>query len=409
MVAAIAIASTWLTLAASAPGAAAKGDPGASSLFGTTVIDLTTLEEFQRMSMGGLHSVRLNLYSGAVESRPGLRDWRLYDQMVGDAARGGVSIDPMLLGIPLWESANPVTLPIQNPGQEQQWFAFVRDVARRYGPGGYFWAQNPSIPARPMTNWEIWNEPNINEYTGLQTQVKASDFARVLRITRHALNAAGPGNRLVLGGLYRRPKPGHGVRMTRFLQRLYKLRRGEGLFDAVAIHPYAARARQILAVTRSARRVMDANGDGRTPIFISELGWTTGGNYWSQSLYRATLPEQAARISSTARLLLAHRRQLRLARVHWHTWRDVAGVGDFWDKYMGLFTSDGKPKPAWTALTRVTGGVAGGPLQNFGRDPLPPGPPPPPGGAVVPTPPPTPPPAPPPNNGPHCVLIIFCS
>jgi hypothetical protein len=365
--------------------------PSTAGLFGTTVWEPPTVEEFQRMSMGGLSTLRLIFFPGAVEQQPGQRDWRLYDKLVGDAARGGMAVDPMLFGVPGWMNADPTTLPVHSQAQEAFWFAFVRDAARRYGPGGQFWAQNPGLTPHPMRSWEVWNEPNINEFTGERTQVKIREFARLLRVTRAALNAANPANRIVLGGLYRRPQPGHGIRMTRFLNRLYKLRRGRSLFDAVAIHPYAARPRQILRVTQSARRVMNAHGDGRKPIWITELGWTTGGNYWSQSLYHATPEQQAIRLRGTARLLLAHRRGLRLRRVDWHTWRDFTGGDNFWDKYMGLFTADGHPKPAWIALTQITGGTAGGPIGNVGHKPLPPGPGPAPGGGGGSQPPPKPP------------------
>jgi hypothetical protein len=100
----------------------------------------------------------------------------------------------------------------------------------------------------------------------------------------------------------------------------------------------------------------------------------------AQSLYHATPEQQATRLRGTARLLLAHRRQLRLQRVDWHTWRDFTGGDNFWDKYMGLFTADGHLKPAWIALTQITGGIAGGPMANVGHKPLPPGPGPAPGG-----------------------------
>jgi hypothetical protein len=338
-----------------------------AGLFGTTVWEPPTAEEFQRMAAGGISHMKVVFNPGTVVGPAGPRDWRLYDVIVGDAARNGISIDPWLFGVPASVSPNPTTLPLGSPAVEALWSDFVRDAARRYGPGGAFWAENPSIPARPMSSWEVWNEPNINEMTGQNHVVKVAEIARLLSITRAALRSASPLNRVVLGGLYRRPRPGHGIRMTRFLNRLYRLKHGRSLFDVVAIHPYAARPRQILNVTRSARRVMNLHGDTRKPLWITELGWTTGGRYWSQSLYRTTLTQQAARVGATARLLAANRRPLRLQRVDWHTWRDAEGSDNFWDGYMGLFTADGNPKPAWAAFTGVTGGLAGGQIHNVGH------------------------------------------
>jgi polysaccharide biosynthesis protein PslG len=375
-----------VTLAAFPAIGAAKQKPGGrpastAGLFGTTIWEPPTGEEYQRMVAGGISHMKLLFSASLIAPQPSTRDWRLYDQIVGDAARSGVTMDPWLFGSPSWMSANPVTLPVGNPAQVQFWSSLVHDAAQRYGPGGQFWAENPMIPARPMRDWEVWNEPNINEMTGVNHQAKVSEYARLLVVTRAALKQANPENRVVLGGLYRRPRPGHGIRMTRFLERLYKLKKGRSLFDVVAIHPYAARPRQVLSVSRSVRRVMNAHRDARKALWITELGWTTGGSYWSQSLYRATLAQQAARVAGSARLLLANRRRLRLRRVDWHTWRDMGGgAGSFWDRFMGLFSADGQPKPAWAAFTSVTGGFAGGQIRNVGHF-APWGTPPPPGGS----------------------------
>jgi hypothetical protein len=376
-----------------------KHRPSAAGLFGTQPLELPSAEEWQRMGMGGLSHVRVVFDSGSV-GPDGHRVWTYFDKLVGDAARAGLTVDPVLFGVPRWMNRDPATLPLQSAGQEAFWSDYVADTARRYGPGGQFWAQHPELSAHPITYWEVWNEPNINEYTGRHTPLKPRTYAHFLQITRAALKQASPQNQVVLGGLYRRPKPGHGIRMTRFLQRLYKVRGGRRLFDVVAIHPYASLPKQILAVTQGARRVMNANRDRRKPLWITEVGWTTGGNYWAQSLYRATPAEQATRLQRTALLLLAHRRRLRLGRVDWFSWRDFAGSDDFWDKYMGLFAADGQPKAAWAALTQVTGGITGGKIADVGHNgPIPPGPPPPPGGGPKP-------PPPPPGQG--CLLILLC-
>jgi polysaccharide biosynthesis protein PslG len=402
-----AIAVVALSAAAwPSPASAKPSSSGPVSLFGSNPWEPPSQEEYQRMAAGGLGSIRLLMTGVGTATGPGPRDWRLYDSIVGDAAMNGISVDPWLMYLPPWISTAPATLPIGSEAQRSYWFDFVREAAARYGPGGAFWRQNPGIPARPMTFWEIWNEPNINEFNGVNMAANAGQFAQLLRLTRSALNAANPANRIVLGGLYRRAKRGHGVRMSVFLNRLYKLRHGRRLFDAVGVHPYATKPSQVLAVTRTVRRVMNQHGDRRKPIWITELGWTTGGRYWGQSLYRATLDTQAFKVARTAQLLLRNRRALALRRVDWHTWRDYPGSDDyFWEAYSGLFLADGRPKPAWGAFTRVTGGTAGGQIHTLGHFPIPPGPLVPPGGTAPGNPPPPPPPPPPPQG---CFLIIFC-
>ena len=403
VVGAVAIAA--LTIAASPPSSAAAkrahGNP-AAGLFGVHPWEPPSQEEYQRMGAGGVSSIRLLISLDAVSPEPNVRDWRLYDTIIGDAARSGITVDPWFMYLPPWLSADATTLPIYNQTQRTAWYSFVREAALRYGVGGSFWRQNPTLPARPMRFWEVWNEPNLRRVTARQ-------YASLLRLTRSALRSVSPANRTILGGLYSRPKPHDGVRPTLFLRRLYKLRGGRRLFDAVGIHPYASRPMGVLRNTRSAREVMDKYGDRRKPIWITELGWTTGGSYWAQSLYRATLPQQAVRVGRMARLLVANRRKLALRRVDWFTWRDLDGSGKlFWAAYAGLFTADGQPKPAWSAFTQVTGGFTGGQIHTVGHFAIPPGPIVPPGGSspAPPAPPPQPPPQSPPPPG--CVLIIFC-
>jgi hypothetical protein len=37
---------------------------------------------------------------------------------------------------------------------------------------GTFWAEYPTIPKRPITTWEIWNEPNLAGFCGGKPSAK---------------------------------------------------------------------------------------------------------------------------------------------------------------------------------------------------------------------------------------------
>jgi hypothetical protein len=189
-------------------------------------------------------------------------------------------------------------------------------------------------------------------------------------IADNALRAANPANQVVLAGLYRRPA--RGMSMTRYLNALYRVKGLRRHFDFVGIHPYAATPREVITILNRVRRIMKAHGDPRTPLVITELGWTTGGQGWGQSRYRTTYAGQAARLRAVFRLLLKNRRALRLRRVDWFSWRDSADVGGYWNHQMGLFTTEGHPKPAWAALLRLTGGSGLAPIIELGLKPPPP-------------------------------------
>ena len=56
----------------------------------------------------------------------------------------------------------------------------------------------------------------------------------------------------------------------------------------MAVHPYAENARGVEGELSRIRCVMRRRGDGRTPVWISELGWATGGD----SDYFSTTPAE---------------------------------------------------------------------------------------------------------------------
>lgn len=344
-------------------------------------------EELTRMTAGGIGTYRIVFSPRYTQRRPGVIDWYAYDGLIGDAARHGVTILPLLLEVPAWVSPDPTTLPIDTPAQRQAWAGFVSASARRYGPGGTFWQAHPELPQRPLVDWEIWNEPNVNSFVG--GVASARRYAQLLELTNSALHAGNRTTRAWVGGLFRRPKPGNGQEMVAFLRRLYRVPGFRSSFAGVAIHPYAPRPIEALRVTSKVRRVMNAHGNAKKQIWITELGWATGGSDWASSQYRATPAAQARRLARSIRLLAANRRALGLRGVIWFSWRDFVIDGN-WPNYMGLFTTTGQPKPAWSALLSLTRGHGLGPIRSLGK------------------PAPKPPARPPGSRPPRPCFLIFC-
>jgi hypothetical protein len=99
---------------------------------------------------------------------------------------------------------------------------------------------------------------------------------------------------------------------------------------------------------------MNRHGDGSTPIWIDEFGWTVSGAGFKFSPFRATLGQQAKRLTTTYRLL-DRRPGLGVATAMWFSWRD--GAENLWIYRMGLFNTAGQPRPAWTAFARAAGGT----------------------------------------------------
>ena len=77
----------------------------------------------------------------------------------------------------------------------------------------------------------------------------------------------------MLGGLFPTPK---GIAMPAFIADLYRLGAAK-LFDEAAVHPYAANPERAMARTVQLRGLLDRAGDGTKPIWITEVGWASGG------------------------------------------------------------------------------------------------------------------------------------
>ena len=80
------------------------------------------------------------------------------DAVVAAATRKGISVLPVVIGTPRWATTQPGK--VFAPPKSATGFAkFTSVLVRRYGPKGSFWTANPSLPKRPIRDWQIWNEP----------------------------------------------------------------------------------------------------------------------------------------------------------------------------------------------------------------------------------------------------------
>ena len=156
--------------------------------------------------------------------------------------------------------------------------------------------------------------------------------------------------RIILGGLF--PTPKGGITMTDFMAALYRAG-GKGLFDAAAIHPYAANPQNALATTGQLRSAMNGAGDTDTPIWISEVGWASGGH---PSGLTVGPEQQADYLTRTFELVAENRKRLGIDGVIWYSLNDTPGP--LWPGHCGLFNLNGTPKPAWAAFTDQTGGTS---------------------------------------------------
>ena len=358
------------------------------SFFGIQSFEPLSNGELEALRKARVGSNRLLVFWRLVETQPGARDWSFYDAEFARAALFGIRILPVLYGTPRHLSGG-VTLPPMSPAARDGWRRFAAELAQRYGHNGSFWRSNPGLPYLPVRHWQVWNEPSSNAYW--MNRPDAAQYMSLVADTSTAIRAVDRRAKIVLAGILLHRRDPTGIPMRQYLRQIYGIEGSKGLFDGVSIHPYSIHPGKVLETAQKARKVMRRHRDGDTALWITELGWSTGG-VGGSARDVISFEGQARKLAKTYALLKRHREQLRLKSIVWHVLRDYPHPSNTWNFHMGLFTFQKAAKPSWSRFAHATGGKAAG---IFDPPKAPP--------------PPEPPPPPPPDDpsGP-CFLLIFC-
>ncbi|MBM3667313.1 MAG: hypothetical protein FJW90_07520 [Actinobacteria bacterium] len=339
-------AATTLLICLGTAGSAAAATP--RGFYGIVPAADPTEAEFTRMADGKVGTLRLNFSWESVQpTGPGSFDWARYDSLIGQAAQSGIMVLPTIYGSPSWAAAKPQYPP--QGARLADFRTFVQAAADRYGPSGDFWSLNPQLPRREIFDWQLWNEVNSPSFW-LPTP-NPKQYKQLALAARAGLDAAAPGTRLVMAGLFLTPRVKNGVFLTKYLAGLYKLG-GKNLFDSVSMHPYSPTPRRALNAIEQVRALLGELKDKRKPLWLTEVGWSTGG---TKTPLTVSLKVQAKYLRETFKLAAANRKRYRIAGVVWYSLRDVPGP--VWFNSTGLFTASGAAKPSWHAFAALTGGI----------------------------------------------------
>jgi hypothetical protein len=252
-------------------------------------------------------------------------DFSRSDAVVAAAARRRLRVLPVVHRTPAWAAERPSDGPASAPRGTDAYAAFLTALVGRYGPRGSLWAERPDLPRMAIRDWQIWNEPNLTRYW--TTQPFARPYVALLRASRRALRRADRSARVILAGL-----PNESWIALRSIYRAG----GRGSFDAVALHPYTGRPRNVLKLVEFGRRETRRFGDARVPIWVTELSWPASkGRTTGVPGFVTDDRGQAARLRAGLTLLARARRRLRIGRVIWYTWISREGSANDFD-YSGL-------------------------------------------------------------------------
>jgi polysaccharide biosynthesis protein PslG len=350
-----AIASAVLTLAVAVLALAAEPADGVSSaqrapagFVGMQAWAPPGERDFTAMRRAGVRSFRANVSWSVVEPTPGRRSWQRYDELFRRAALAGVEILPVLVGSPAFAARDPQYPPRR--GFEDEYAAFVRAAVDRYGHGGSFWASDPALPVRPPNTWQVWNEPNLGNWWNGRPDTRA--YVALLKLTRTAIRSEDRRAKIVLAGM---PATAQDVQGPDFLRSIYAIPGAKGLFDFVAVHPYARDSEDALEVIARTRQVMRRARDRKTSIWVTEMGWGSRKGAYPPEL-SATERGQASLLRTTVAALIRDRLRYGIGKAFWFSWRDrrlARGERDWWAVHTGLFRGDGSPKPSWRAFRQV--------------------------------------------------------
>lgn len=298
----------------------------------------------------GVQLVRQVFRWPEIEPVRGAFDFSATDRFVLAAARAQVQVMPVLFGEPAWATSRPAGSSLRAafpPRSFDDFAAFARAVAVRYGPGGTLWAANPGVTPRPIVQYQLWNEPNLKMYWGGRVDPKA--FARMITTATAAIRSVVPSAVTITGGV---PFSRLGMSPLTFLTR-YLRAGGRTAGATIGIHPYAQSVGQTVKLTKQFRTLLDRRGGRKIGLWVTELGWAAGGPRTAGRTVSAK--RQASLIAGLFPALARQARSLRLGGVVYYAWRDLPpypGRKDFWGLRTGLVNRAGKEKPAVRALQR---------------------------------------------------------
>jgi hypothetical protein len=298
----------------------------------------------------GVTMQRFDVDWPSVEPQRGQWRWGEFDSLFEVAARHGVTVLPLLMGIPSWAGGSHYSVSTDQSG-----FAhYTAQVVRRYGPQGTFWRTHRNVPYRPARWFEIWNEPYLSLFSDGGPNPAA--YARLVKAAATAGHRARPSAKFLMAAdVTGETESGA---LTPWLAPMYRavpdLNR---YFDGVAVHPYSA-PRGPLTFNRGHdarfefRRIETLRHDfvsrgARKPFWITELGWSTCpaspencNSESQQATYLRQAFQKVKRSYPWVRALFVY------------NYRDSTTVTDPTDKerWFGLIRRDGTPKPAWNVL-----------------------------------------------------------
>ena len=289
--------------------------------------------QWDAMAQSGVETVRTVFdWGGAQPSGRGTAfDFERTDGVVQRAALRNLDVLPVVMYSPKWARAyrNRFTSP---PKSKNDYVTYLAALVERYGPEGSFWSEHPELPKHPVREWQIWNEPHLPAYWDAPERGPygyAKTYPLLLRASYNIVKTLDPGAKIVMAGLTQRAWEEIEVLYQRGIKRY---------FDVAALQIFPQTIRRAVKATAFFRDAMRRRGDGRKPIYLTEITWpaskgkTEGIKYQRQETARG----MATKLSQVYSAMAARRTRLGVRKVFWYTWSSPYGRGGSIFNYAGL-------------------------------------------------------------------------
>lgn len=266
-----------------------------------------------------------------------------YQDQFSRLKAAGVKPVVVVMGAPSWANGSSDALvPPRNPAD---FGAFIGAFAAKL--------------RGKVAAYEVWNEPDAPAFW--HPNPSAAQYTALLKAAYPAIKAADPGAMVITG-----PTTGNNYA---WIDGLYK-NGAKGSFDAVAVHTDTAcldhgpdsfyrdggKIGQFAFLGyHSVHDVMAANGDGGTPIWMTELGWSSTNKTCARGTWAGQKPAGVGESNQAAYLKQAYHCLTFDPYVQvalWFNLQDLSATDDEINRY-GLLRADHSQKPAWAAFHDV--------------------------------------------------------
>jgi len=263
----------------------------------------------------GVRWGRNSIWWDGIYRQQGKYDWGKADSVISYFKKYNIQ----LLGI-LNSSTDPLTgrPPVTEKGR-QAFGEYVYELVNRYKD--------------TVRHWEVWNEPNISHFW--QFEPNPEQYGELLKIAFKAIKRADPDAKVV-GGVT------SGTDLD-FIEAILKRGAADSM-DVVCVHPYQGNApgtshpADQLHKTPALRQLLDRHGGEAIPIWMTECGWPTIGDF-----------DETRQVEYLTKYFISVLGEGLVEKVYWFNLDDWGPRGSSTGGHWGLTYMDHSPKPSFLA------------------------------------------------------------